>query len=170
VRSRLVPFRVRLGPTSAAPSLLWRIDRQPLGSLGMPSSEDRWRPAGRLFIDGAVQAAHFHPYKGERSPLSVASSGEEEIGEPGPGGSTPTCAADGVRSGERFREIYNHVRPTRSARLPHVACRPPHRAQPISARRCPKLDSGHPRRSSRASMSAWNGEFASVRLSTDRRC
>jgi hypothetical protein len=79
VRSRLVPFCSRLGPSLGPLPRLWpRILRQPSGSPAMPRSEDRWRPACRQLATARSRRVTFHQYKGtERRRTVTAGSGEK---------------------------------------------------------------------------------------------
>jgi hypothetical protein len=66
-----------LGPL---PRLWLRILRQPSGSLAMPRSEDRWRPACRPLATARSRRVTFHLYKGEERPRTVSASSGEKSG------------------------------------------------------------------------------------------
>ena len=79
MRSRLVPFRSRLGPASARALACGRGSlRRPSGSLAMPRSEDRWRPARRPLATARSRRVTFHPYKGTERRKTVAARSEEK--------------------------------------------------------------------------------------------
>jgi hypothetical protein len=90
VRSRLVPFRSRLGHSLDPLPRQWqRILRQPSGSLAMPRSEDRWRLACRPIATARSRRVTFHPYKGTERRRTVAAGGKEKSRSPGSGPFAP---------------------------------------------------------------------------------
>jgi len=94
----LVPFRSRLGPSLGPLPRLWRrILRQPSGSLAMPRSEDRWRPAGRPLATARSRRVTFHLYKGTERRRTVVAGNGEKSRSPGRGEVRPCWRVSGPR-------------------------------------------------------------------------
>jgi hypothetical protein len=114
VRSRLVPLHSRLGPSLGPLPRPWlRILRQPSGSLAMPWSEDRWRPACRPLATARSRRVTFHPYKGEEPSRTVVSDSEEKTESRG----QPRSEAYARLPYRRLTDPHGPMRGAASARL-----------------------------------------------------
>jgi hypothetical protein len=102
MRSRLVSFRSRLGP-SLGLSLARAAD--PLPAVGLACDASVRRPVGGppalRSRRGRSRRVTFHPYKGEEAALGVTAWREEKSGSQRGGSDTAACAtsADAFRIG-----------------------------------------------------------------------